>query len=73
MKQKSEMSYTEALEKIEANLRRIENNQDSIEQILDMSRETATLIRYCKGQLKGLEKEVEEIIALINEEEEQES
>lgn len=66
---KKEINYTEMLQEIESNLSKIEQEDIPIEEILKLSRKTATLIKQCKSELASLEKEVDDIISIMNSEE----
>lgn len=62
---KKKFNYTQTLKEIEENLSLIERNELPIEEILKLSRTTASMIKECKGELKSLQKEIDKIVEEI--------
>ncbi|KGL51859.1 MULTISPECIES: exodeoxyribonuclease VII small subunit [Porphyromonas] len=62
---KKKFNYTQTLKEIEENLSLIERNELPIEEILKLSRATASMIKECKGELKSLQEEIDKIVEEI--------
>ncbi len=56
------MSYEEAVEKLEELVKKIESPDMPLSKMGDELKKAMELIKYCKEELKGYQKEFEEII-----------
>jgi exodeoxyribonuclease VII small subunit len=61
------LTYTKAVEEIEAILSRIENDELDVDELSTNVKRAAKLIKYCKEKLKKTEEEVSDILNEIEE------
>ena len=60
MAKKKQLGYEESLLKLEAILKRVENEEIPIDQLTELVNESMELLKNCKSMLKGTEKKVED-------------
>ncbi|MFV0483999.1 MAG: exodeoxyribonuclease VII small subunit [Bacteroidales bacterium] len=65
----NEISYSEALDKIEAILEQIENGELDVDQIAEQVKNASNLFKICQSKLKGAQEEVEKILKEMNQDE----
>jgi len=58
MAKKKQKSYEEALHELEGLLNKVEGDEVSIDELSDMVQQSVELIKTCKNQLKGIEKNI---------------
>ncbi|NJN25511.1 MAG: exodeoxyribonuclease VII small subunit [Cyclobacteriaceae bacterium] len=64
---KEKFNYSKALEEIERIVSQIENGEVDIDELSEMVKRAATLIRQCKGKLKETNQELDSIIGTLEE------
>lgn len=55
---KTELSYSKALKKLEAIVRKIEEEEPDIDELNSLVKEAGKLIKYCKAKLTNTEEEL---------------
>jgi exodeoxyribonuclease VII small subunit len=66
---KKKLTYNEAVEEIEDILSKIENEELDVDELSDQVKRVSSLIKLCKEKLFKTQKEVEQILEEIDEEE----
>ena len=69
----SNPSYTEAFEELQQIVSELENGQISVDTLSEKVTRSATLIRICKEKLTATEDNVNEILAALDKNDEEES
>ncbi len=59
---KKKLSYTEAIERVEEILSKIERDELDVDQLAENVKEASQLISFCKEKLYKTEEEVEKIL-----------
>jgi len=67
---KKKLTYSEAVEEIEDILSKIENEELDVDELSDQVKRVSSLIKLCKEKLFKTQKEVEQILEEIEEDEE---
>ena len=67
---KKKLTYSEAVEEIEDILSKIENEELDVDELSDQVKRVSSLIKLCKEKLFKTQKEVEQILEKIDEDEE---
>lgn len=77
MSEKSEsvedLKFGEALEELEAILRRVESEEIDIDSLAEELRRAAQLLEVCRGKIQRAEVEVTQIVQQLEDEEEKDS
>lgn len=60
MAKKKQKSYEEALHELESLLEKVEGDEISIDELSSMVQQSVELIKTCKNQLKGIEKNIDD-------------
>ncbi len=68
---KKDLTYNEAVQKIEEILNKLENDELSIDELTNNIRLASELMKFCKNKLRETEIEVERILENIDGEENQ--
>lgn len=61
----SALSYDQAITEAEEILNRLENEKLPIDQVLEMSKRAARLIKHCQGKIQEIGGEVDKILASL--------
>jgi exodeoxyribonuclease VII small subunit len=69
MPEKSQKTYSEALQRIETILRQLESEETDIDQLNDLVKEAMALVNQCKKQLRSTEEELEKNLDSIDQDE----
>ncbi len=59
---KKEENYSQAVERLEAIVRQIDNNELEIDQLAEKIKEANELIAFCSGKLTRADREVEKLL-----------
>ncbi|MDR3047057.1 MAG: exodeoxyribonuclease VII small subunit [Bacteroidales bacterium] len=62
MNTEKKLTYTESFEELQAIVKKMENADVSVDDLLDQIKRASELIKICKEKLTSTEKEVENII-----------
>ncbi|MEE1099293.1 MAG: exodeoxyribonuclease VII small subunit [Alistipes sp.] len=62
MAKKREITYSEAINEIEATLQRFRNEELSVDELTESVKRTSELITLCKTRLKSVEEELKSIL-----------
>lgn len=70
---REELRFGEALEELEAILRRVEEEEIDIDSLAEELRRAAELLEVCRGKIRKAELEVTQIVQSLEDEEEDEA
>ena len=64
-----EITYKEALHEIEESVNRIENEDVDVDELSTLVKRVSFLLKFCKEKLYSTEKEIDEILKQMDEDE----
>ncbi len=65
------MTYTEAADRLEAIVSRIEHESPDVDELTKLVEEAIDLTRFCRDKLTKADKQLEELMAKLDEEEQE--
>ncbi|WP_329904889.1 exodeoxyribonuclease VII small subunit [Porphyromonas pogonae] len=68
---KENMTYTEAADRLEAIVSRIEHESPDVDELTKLVEEAIDLTRFCRDKLTKADKQLEELMAKLDEEEQE--
>lgn len=61
-KEKTEMTYEQAMERLEILAEEIRNDDKNIDRLVDLLKEASSLVEFCRNKLIQVEEEIKEIL-----------
>ncbi|TDQ18237.1 exodeoxyribonuclease VII small subunit [Algoriphagus boseongensis] len=55
----SEMSYTQAMQRLELILSQLEEGNKSVDELSDLVKEASELVKFCRTKLRSTEEEIQ--------------